>query len=195
MKKRFIIIFTGLVIFFTVIAFQYSDDAKTIEAAVETAGPEHVDIIHIEESNQGYVVFSLTSSSTLYTAIIEDTFGGFKTVYDGVQGDIELVSETLGLSYTYLPAIENTPLPIYFGLIGHPDIHRITITEEKRKIEREAQIIQTDTGHKIWLVYMSDFEGSDFDISGFSEEGEVITEIDGNISPYYAEQKPFEGYN
>ena len=41
---------------------------------------------------------------------------------------------------------------------------------------------------------MNKFEGSDFDIIGLSADGKELTEIDGNISPYYAEQKAFKGY-
>jgi hypothetical protein len=47
---------------------------------------------------------------------------------------------------------------------------------------------------KIWLVYMSKFQGSDFNIIGLSKDGKELTKIDGDISPYYSEQKPFKGY-
>ena len=39
---------------------------------------------------------------------------------------------------------------------------------------------------------MNKFQGSDFDIIGLSLEGKELTKIDGNISPYHADQKPFK---
>jgi hypothetical protein len=69
----------------------------------------------------------------------------------------------------------------------------VKIIEKKRNIESQAKIINAN-GTRIWLVYMNKFEGSDFDIIGLSEDGKELTKIDGDISPYYAEQKPFKGY-
>lgn len=39
---------------------------------------------------------------------------------------------------------------------------------------------------------MNKFQGSDFDIIGLSPEGKELIKIYGDISPYYAEQKPFK---
>lgn len=41
---------------------------------------------------------------------------------------------------------------------------------------------------------MNKFEGSDFKIVGLSNDGKETEKIDGNISPYSADQKPFKGY-
>lgn len=105
--------------------------------------------------------------------------------------DIKSVSSKFGISDAYYPAIENASLSIYFGVIGNSDISQVKIIEKKRNIEGQAKIINAkDT--RIWLIYMNNFEGSAFEIIGLSEDGKVLTKRDGNISPYYAEQKPFK---
>ena len=37
-----------------------------------------------------------------------------------------------------------------------------------------------------------EFEESDFDIIGLSKEGKELVKIDGNISPYYTDEKPYK---
>ncbi|MPN32520.1 hypothetical protein SDC9_179999 [bioreactor metagenome] len=129
----------------------------------------------------------------MYAAVVRKDIGGYKTAYSGVQGDINLVSSKFGISHIYFPNVEKTALPIYFGVIGNPDISEVKVIEKKRNIEDKAKIIDA-SGTRIWLVYMDKFQGSDFDIIGLSVDGKELIKIDGNISPYYAEQKPFKGY-
>ncbi len=195
MKKKVILITFILIVVSLFLLIKFNSGAKTIEEAINVLGSKQVSIIHEEKNDKGSIVFSYTSDgNTLYTAIVSKGISGYKTVYSGVQGDIKFTSEKLGLSYNYFPSIKKTEIPIYFGLIGNPDISKVKIIEKKRNIEDEAKIINAN-GTRIWLVYMDKFEGSDFDIIGLSEEGKEVTNIDGNISPYYAEQKPFKGYN
>lgn len=114
-------------------------------------------------------------------------------MYSGVQGDVKLILEKFGMSHTYFPSIEKIRLPIYFGLIGNPDISEIRIVEKKRGVVRQAKIIESKDA-RIWLVYMNGLEGSDFDITGYSKDGKELVKIDGNIAPFYVEQKPLKGY-
>jgi hypothetical protein len=196
MKKKIILIAFVLIVVVGSLFFivEFNGCAKTIEGAINTSGSKQINIIYEEKNDQGSIVFSSTSGGNgLYTAVVKKGIGGYKTVYSGVQGDIKLVSEKVGLSHNYFPAIEKTALPIYFGLIGNPNISKVKIIEKRRNIEDEAKIINAN-GTRIWLVYMNKFEGSDFDIIGLSAEGKELAKIDGDISPYYAEQKPFKGY-
>ena len=78
-------------------------------------------------------------------------------------------------------------------LIGDHDIEAVKVVEKKRKIEKEAKIIDAD-GERIWLVYMDGFQGSDFDIVALSGEGKEISRVSDDISPLYAEQKASKGY-
>ncbi|QAT40455.1 hypothetical protein [Clostridium sp. JN-9] len=69
------------------------------------------------------------------------------------------------------------------------DISQVKIIEKKRNIEEQAKIIDAK-GTRIWLVYMSKFKGSDFEIVGISKDGKELTKVDDNISPRSADQKP-----
>jgi hypothetical protein len=194
MKRNIIflmLILMGISLFSVV---KFIDGAKTIEEAINIPGSSKVSIIHEEKHGKGSIVFSYTSSENgLYTAVVRKGIMGYKTVYSGVQGDVKFVSEKHGMSHTYFPNIEKVGFPIYFGIIGNSDISEIRIVEKKRGVERQAKIIESN-GTRIWLVYMNRLEGSNFDIIGYSKDGKELVKIDGNISPFYVEQKPFKGY-
>lgn len=186
------IMIVSLFLMFLIIKF--GNGAKTIEEAVITPGSTPLSIIHEEKTDKGSIVFCNTVGvDSLYTAIIRKTLSGYKTVYTGWQADTKRIANTFGVSYTYFPNIEKTSLPIYFGIIGNADIKQVKIVEKKRNIEGQAKIINAN-GSRIWLIYMNKFQGSDFDIIGISADGKELTKIDGDISPYYAEQKPFKGH-
>jgi hypothetical protein len=194
MKKKVILIVSVLIVVSMFFMLRSNGSSKTIEEAINPFGTNQVNIIHEEKNDKGSIVFSYNSSDdSLSTVVVRKTIGGYKAVYSGVHGDIKMVSEMFGLSNIYFPAIEKTELPVYFGLIGDPDISKVKIIEKKRNAEGEAKIINAN-GTRIWLIYMNQFEGSDFDIIGLSKDNKELVKIDGNISPYYAEQKPFEGY-
>ncbi len=194
MKKKVILITLALSVILFFVAIKFNSGTKSIEEAINLSGSNAISIIHEEKNDKGIIVFSYTSGDNgLYTAVVTKGISGYKTVYSGVQSNIKLVSDKFGISYNYFPNIKKTALPVYFGLIGNPDISEVKIIEKKRNIESQAKIINAN-GTKIWLVYMNEFEGSDFDIIGLSAEGKELVKIDGDISPYYAEQKPFKGY-
>lgn len=194
MKKKVILIVLVLMIVPLFLVIKFNTGAKTIQEAINPFGTNPISIIHEEKNNRGSIVFSYTSGGNgLYTAVVRKGIGGYRTVCSGGQGDIKLVSSKFGISHTYFPNVEKTALPIYFGVIGNSDISEVKVIEKKRNIEEKAKIINAN-GTKIWLVYMNKFQGSDFDIIGLSVDGKELTKIDGNISPYYAEQKPFKGY-
>lgn len=194
MKKKVTLTILVLMMISMLLAIKFSDGTKTIEEAIKTSGSKPLSIIHEEKNNKGSIVFcNVTGEDSLYTAIVRKGIGGYKTVYSGVEGDIKLVASKFGMSYRYFPNIEKTALPIYFGVIGNPDISEVKIIEKKRNIEDKAKIINAN-GTRIWLIYMNKFEGSDFDIIGLSADGKELAKIDGGIYPYYAEQKPFKGY-
>jgi hypothetical protein len=194
MKKKIIFFMLVVMAALLFLAVKFNEGAKTIEEAINTPGSSKVSIIHEEKHGKGSIVFSYTSGGKgLYTAVVRKDIMGYKTVYSGVQGDIKLVSEKYGMSHSYFPNVERIGLPIYFGLIGNPDISEIKIVEKKRGAERQAKIIES-SGARIWLVYMNGLEGSDFDIKGYSKEGKELVKIDGSISPLYVEQKPIKGY-
>lgn len=194
MKKKIILLILVLVAVSSLLTVKYFYGSRTVEEAINKSGLNKISIIHEEKHGKGSIVFGYTSGGNgLYTAVVRKSIMGYKTVYSGVQGDVKLVSEKYGISHNYFPSIEKVGLPIYFGVIGSHEISDIRVVEKKRGVEKQAKIIETkDT--RIWLVYMNLLEGSDFDIIGYSKDGKELVRIDGNISPYYVEQKPFPGY-
>lgn len=194
MKKKVLLIISILIVVSLLFLPKFSDGRKTIEEAINIPGSSPINIIHEEKNNKGSIVFGYTSTgNNLYTAIVRKGIGGYKMVYSGMQSDVKTVLDNFGISYIYLPRIENTALPIYFGMIGNPDINEIKIIEKKRKVEGKAKIIDAN-GKRIWIIYMDGFQGSDFDIIGLSKSGEELTKISSDIYPHYVEQKPLKGY-
>lgn len=194
MKKKIIFFVLALMAVLLLLLVKLNDGAKTIEEAINPKGSNKVSIIHEEKHGKGSIVFGYVSGRNgLYTAVVRKDITGYKIVYSGVQGDIKLFTEKHTISYDYFPSIENVGLPIYFGLIGNPDITEVRIVEKKRGVEKQAKIIESN-GTRIWLVYMNSFKGSEFDITGYSKDDKELVKIDGNISPWCVEQKPLKGY-
>lgn len=186
MKKKVTLTILVLMMVSLLLVIKFSYGTKTIEEAIKTSGSKPLSIIHEEKNNKGSIVFcNVTGEDSLYTAIVRKGIGGYKTVYSGVEGDINFVASRFGISHSYFPNIEKTALPIYFGVIGNSDISEVKIIEKKRNIEDKAKIINAN-GTRIWLIYMNKFEGSDFDIIGLSADGKELVKIDGGIYPYYA---------
>lgn len=192
MKKNTFFIVLVIIVVSLLLMLRFEKSLVTIEEAITTPSSKPISIIHEEKTDKGSIVFyNHLDEDDLSTAFVKKNIFGYKTIYSGVQGDIKLVLEKFGLTYHYFPSIENTSLPIYFGIIGNPDISQVKIVEKKRNIEGQAKIINAK-GTRIWLVFMYKYEGSDFEIVGLSVDGKEITKINDNISPYYAEQKPLE---
>ncbi|EQB85848.1 hypothetical protein J2Z44_002287 [Clostridium punense] len=192
MNKKLKIGILGLIVVLVILIINFSTGIKSAEKAIKLSSSKPLSIIHEEKTNRGSIVFYETlGEDSLSTAFVRKSLGRYKVVYDGVQGDVSLVAKKFGLSNMYFPTIEKTSLPIYFGLIGNPEIDQVKIMEKGRNVEGQAKIIEAE-GKKIWLVYMNRFQGSDFDIVGLSSDGKEIVKIDGDISPYYADQKPFK---
>jgi hypothetical protein len=194
MKKKVGLILLAMITISLFLTSKLSGSVKTIEEVINSSGSGKTYLIHEEKTNKGSIVFyNHIGYDGLSTAFIKKNIAGYKAAYSGVQGDVKFVANKFGLTHTYWPAIKKTSLPIYFGVIGNPDINQVKVIEKKRNIESQAKIINA-RDIRIWLVYMSEFQGSDFDIIGLSSDGKELVKIDGNISPYYAEQKPFKGY-
>jgi len=179
-------------LFSVFLIIKFGNGEKTVADLINKEGSMQLKIIHEEKTDKGSIVFCNTvGRDGLSTVIVRKTISGYKDVYSGGETDIKRVANEFGVSYTYYPNIEKTSLPIYFGIIGNPDISQVKIIEKKRNIEGKAKIINAN-GTRIWLVYMNKFQGSDFDIIGLSAEGKELVKIRTNIAPYYAEQKPFK---
>ena len=192
MKNKLSLLVLALFIIPLFFVIKLNIGARTIEEAILKVGSKPISIIYEEKTDKGIIVFyNHLGGNDLSTAFVKKNLIGYKTLYSGVQGDMKLVLSKFGISNSYFPSIEKTSLPIYFGFISNIDISQVKVIEKKRNIEGQAKIINAKD-KRIWLVYMENFEGSDFEIIGLSKDGKELAKIDGNISPYYADQKPFK---
>ena len=189
MKKISIFIVLAIMIISAFIIFKFNDGEKTIEKAISSSNP--IKIIYEEKTDKGSIVFYTTKDWNDFSiCFVRKTLNGYKYINGGT-GDVRVSAKKIGFSYAYYPNIEKTPFPMYFGIIGNPEIKKIKVIEKKSNIEGEAKIINAKD-KRIWLMYMNKFQGSDFEIVGLSAEGKELTRIKDNISPQYAEQKPLK---
>ena len=192
-KKLLMLIGSGVIIICIIIAMKFMKGAKTIEEALGIPSKNSAKIIAEDKTPKGSVVFAYSKEKdSLYTSFIRKSLFGYEELYSGVAGDITEASEKLKLSYNYFPAIKQSSLPIYFGVIGEDKIKEVKVKEAESKDGwKSAKIIEAE-GKRIWIIYMEGFKGSKFNIVGISESGEEIVSITDNISPRKAEDKPIK---
>ena len=191
MKNKMIFIVLGLMIVSLFLVFKINSGAKTIEAAIKESDSGQISIIHEEKTDKGSIVFYKHEGMDEFDAcFVKKNIFGYRYVYGG-KGSTQVEAYKFGISRIYLPNIEKTSFPIYFGIIGNLDIQQVKIVEKKRNIEGQAKIIKTKS-IRIWFMYMNKFQGSDFEIIGISSDGKELSKIKDNIEPYYADQKPLK---
>jgi hypothetical protein len=132
MKKNMFFIVLVIIVVSLLLMLKFEKSLETIGEAITTPSSKPISIIHEEKTDKGSIVFyNQLGYDGLSTAFVKKNIYGYKTVYSGVQGDIKLVANTFGVSYQYFPSIEKTSLPIYFGVIGNPDISQVKVIEKK----------------------------------------------------------------
>ncbi len=148
-----------------------------------------MNIIHEEPTNKGSIVFSIASNDTneyLSTAFVNKNLFGYRDLYSGTSS-IDGFSKR-DLTAQYFPDIKDSSLPIYFGVILNDEIKAVNVKESKSSEMKEAKIIEAGD-KRIWLVYMSGFVGNEFEVLGYSSDGECIYTYEDTI-PWKVEQKP-----
>ena len=195
MKKKMSFLILAIMVISILLVSKFNTDAKTVEEALTRfTVSKPISIIHEEKTVKGSILFyTHPSKGDFSTCFVKKSIFGYKVAYSGVGMDEEKVANMFGLSYYYWPNINGTSLPLYFGTIGNHDVSQVKIVEKKRNVEGTAKIINV-SGMRIWLISMKGYQGSEFDIIGLSADGKELVRIEDNISPHYAEEKPFKGY-
>lgn len=183
MKKMLSILVAFLVLLlFSFLVIRYNSGPKTIKEALSISHPEQINIIHEETTKHGSAVFYHKSSDTGFSAaVLKKKFGNYKVIYSAAQGDINETLNRFGFTYMFFPSIKETSPPMYYGLIQNPDIAQIKIIEQKRGIDGRAKIIE-GIDSRLWLMDMSAFEGSEFQIIALSKDDKEITKRNDNLS-------------
>lgn len=192
MRKKVVLPAIAIIAITVLAVIKFGVGEKTVEDVLAKGNKLPINIIHEEKTDKGVIVFyNHPRKDDLGACFIKKKMIGWKYVYGGVQGGLKISMDEYGMSWSYFPNVYETPFPLYYGIIGNTDIKQVKIVENKRKIEREAKIINAgDT--RIWLIYMNRFEGSEFEIIGVSSDGKEISKVKEDISPYSAEQKPMK---
>ena len=164
---------------------------KSIEAALNIETTSNSEIIYEEPTDKGSIIFGISTENSkeyLFTAFVNKNLFGYKDLYSGVSSIDG--SDTRDLTVQYFPAIKQTSLPIYFGVILNNEIETVSVKQVNSSEVKMAKIIEAgDT--RIWLVYMNGFEGSEFEIDGYSRNGTCIYSLK-DTTPWEVEQKPIK---
>lgn len=162
---------------------------KTIEEALGIEKNTNFKIIHEEATDKGIIAFCINKNNTnkyLSTAFVSKNIFGYKDLYSGI-ASIDFINDQRYLTSQYFPAIKDTPLPIYFGIILNDKIEKVSVKERNSSKIKNAEIINTSNGI-IWLIYMDGFKGNEFEIIGYSSNGTELYKFTDTI-PWNAEQK------
>ncbi|GKU32355.1 hypothetical protein [Clostridium folliculivorans] len=193
--KRKVILISFITIFILIVAFcivNFRGTSRDINQAVNRPGSVPVNIIYEQKVSKGSIVFCITKDGKgLITSVVKKNIFGYKVVYWNAQGDIKRTTDKVGLTDSYFPSINKLISPMYFGIIGNPEIKKVKIIEKQRNIEAEAKIIDANS-YRIWLINMDKFQGSRFDIIGLTADDKEITNRHENIYPWTVEQKPLK---
>lgn len=164
---------------------------KNIETALNIGITSNYKIIHEEATDKGSIIFSISSNNSkeyLGTAFVNKNLFGYKELYSGVSSIDGFGARDL--TAQYFPAIKQTSLPIYFGLILNDDIESVSVKQSNSSHVKEAKIIEAGD-KRIWIVYMNGFEGSEFEVIGYSNDGSSTYSFKDTV-PWNVEQKPFK---
>ncbi|MDV4149976.1 hypothetical protein R0131_03920 [Clostridium sp. AL.422] len=146
-------------------------------------------IIHEESTDKGSIVFGISSNNSkeyLGTAFVNKNLFGYRELYSGTSSIDGF--EKRDLTAQYFPAIKQTSLPIYFGVILNDKIKTVSVKQSSSSEMKDAKIIEAGD-KRIWLVYMSGFKGTEFEVLGYDNDGSYIYSFEDTIT-WNVEEKP-----
>lgn len=153
---------------------------KTIEEALKVDNQNPINILHEEEVSNGVVVFyNHPNKDDLNAHFIKKKLIGWEYVYGGVQGEISLVIEKRAVVVNSFPKIKNTPFPMFYGIVGNPDIVKIRVIGTESKKEYDAKIVSENN---IWILFMEEFEDESYDIIGVSVDDIEISRFTYSVN-------------
>ncbi|MCQ6559416.1 hypothetical protein [Paenibacillus mendelii] len=167
------------------------DSSPTVVAAIEKQrGPGHVSyMIHEHAVPDGQVAFFIRNMPSdgihIGAEYIKKTPNGWKWGYGGEFGRSNY---ELGLTDTearremfepmYFSSTEGTefdsPFPMVFGIVIHPDIRRMTAKDYLTGLEKQAELIEVERNFKLFYVFLDRNQGTKFDITGYTADGSVL---------------------
>jgi len=90
------------------------------------------------------------------------------------------------VSYQYLPVVAEkryrVPYPVIYGGIFDPDITRLAVKDDQSGLERQAKIIPVDDRLRLYVVKLTEPQGTKFDLIAYNGKNEMVhaETIDGS---------------
>lgn len=186
-KRR---IFIGILILFAALSIMFFIRANTIEDALNESNQKSFIILHTKETHSGSMVFyTHENADDLSISVVTKSIGRNKVIYSGTQGELQQTLDKKGMSYGFLPGINELSFPIYYGAIGNSAIDQVKIIERKSGLSLQAKII--DAGKiRLWYVDMSEFKGENFEIIGSDADGKSMVSIEDSLEFLTLKLKP-----
>ena len=187
MKRIFLLLAIVVVLIIGGFIALKNQPAETVADVVRGLNSESIQILSTEIFDKGSIVICKpVNQDMLQVNVLREKLSGYKLIYSGAQGDPIHSAEKFGISHMYLSGVKKISPPVYFGVVGDSDIKVVKIIDLATGDEVEAKIIESDA-LRLWFADLSEFNGSDFQIVGLSEDGSLLTEIDASIYPQLVE--------
>jgi hypothetical protein len=180
-----IIIVVGLGVY----QFLKKDSTGTALEEIERSRGAIGELLEEKEVLNGEVVFYLRQDGSrepvLSADYVKKTFLGWKWSSGGshslpvaTKADASQTTDTVWSSQ-YIAATKGTlwsdsPFPLLFGTFNNPRINKVTVKSIQTGQETVAKIIPSKGIVKLWYVFIPQDQGSAFELTGFSNTGEIL---------------------
>lgn len=196
MKKVLIPFLFLIILIFIFNCIKYSSWSKSLEEALTNSEEKRLTmrILHKYKTDKGIIVFyQQFNNEDLSIAFIKNDFNYYKYVYGGVQNisggvrdvygnilDTPSVLDRFGFTFSFYSYTGGISFPVYLGIISDLNIRRIEISDMNETIIKDAEIIDTETEYRVWLLDMTDFEefkGQKIQIIAYSENNTEVSKM------------------
>lgn len=171
----------GLLILLTISLVFYYARANTIEDALRESNSSDMIVLYTEEMVNGSMVFyTHVNSDDLSISIVKKSLGRHKVISSGTEGEIQKTMRLKGMTYTFMPGIDDLSFPVYYGIIDNARIEQVKVIERESGLYTQAKMIET-AQYRLWYADMSEIKGVDFEIVGSSNDGKKIISLYDHI--------------
>jgi hypothetical protein len=181
MKKKIILVVLTASLLIAYFFFVNGYQAKSIEEALDIPTQSNYEVIHVEALEGSYFVVS-KSGDYLHTALVNQLFGRYKTVYSGVHGEMDKVAKVFGVTDHYFPGIRHVSAPILYGVIGDSEVSKLELYNSESQVGENIKIIEKDD-FKLWIKSLENTDDIAYVLKTYNEKGEEIIERDLKFTP------------
>lgn len=149
-----------------------SNLVSELTGEMSKSGIKFGEIYHIEVTDNGLVVFyEDLIGGYLSSSILQYTQNGWKLITGN--GGVTLNPEN-GISYIVVNGSEEFPLYHSFGIVNNADVNTLTTFMNNKQKQKQAKIIQTEAGLRIWVAFYEEAVNPPFLFIGTDKNGEEV---------------------